>query len=75
MNRVPVPTWGEEDDDVIPHSTQYFCLPTDITGNYDAPITGQDGTEKRTQDILNQLKERLLKHLIDNHRAAEHYKA
>jgi len=63
----------KNDDDVILHNTQYFCLPTDTSGSYDAPITGQDGTDKRTQDITNKLKERLLKHLIDNHRAAEHY--
>jgi len=67
--------WGDEndDDDVILHNTQYFCLPTDTSGSYDAPITGQDGAEKRTQDITSKLKERLLKHLIDNHRAAEHF--
>jgi len=67
--------WGDQDgdDDVILQNTQYFCLPTDTTGSYDAPITGQDDQEKRTQDILKKLRERLLKHLIDNHRAAEHH--
>ena len=58
---------------MILQNTQHFCLPTDTTGSCDAPITGQDGQEKRTQDILKKLKERLLKHLIDKHRAAEHH--
>jgi len=31
--------------------------------------------QDRTQDILNKLKERLLKHLIDNHSASEQFKS
>ena len=68
--------WADEDDDdVILHNTQYFCLLTDTTGSYDAPTTGLDSSERRTQDIMKKLKERLLKHLTDNHRAAEHFKS
>ena len=47
--------WGDRDDDeevTLLHSTQYCCLPTDTTGSLDAPITGQDCQEKRTEDIL-----------------------
>jgi len=29
--------WADEDDNVILHNTQYFYLPTDTTGSYDAP--------------------------------------
>ena len=58
----------EEDRQDFPCS-QYFIIPEEDQ----SPILANSHHDKRTEDVLKKLLTRLTGHLLDNHRASEHY--